>query len=123
MFLSTGLSPPPSLSLPDFLAKDGSSFSSLIMPNWAPICHVYSAGTKQRGEPRLCPLPLAPFPLPKPRLIILPPAPSKHAHETNGRLDRTGPEKYSFSFRLLTRSYLCLPFKCVTSTFHMTLFL
>lgn len=44
-----------------FFGEDGSSFSSLIMPNSGPICHVYSAGTKQRGEPRLCPLPpLAP---------------------------------------------------------------
>lgn len=47
--------------VPDFLGEDGSSFSSLIMPNSTPICHVYSAGTKQRGELRLCPLPLAPY--------------------------------------------------------------
>lgn len=46
-----------------FFGEDGSSFSSLIMPNSGPICHVYSAGTKQRGEPRLCPLPRAPTPL------------------------------------------------------------
>lgn len=43
-----------------FFAEDGSSFSSLIMPNSTPICHVYSAATKEKeeeeGEPRLCPL-------------------------------------------------------------------
>lgn len=43
----------PSEIFPLFFAEDGSSFSSLIMPNSAPICHVYSAGTKQkRGRRR-----------------------------------------------------------------------
>lgn len=81
MFLSISLFPP----LSEFLGKDGSSFSSLIMPNSAPICHVYSAGTKQRGEPRLCPLPLAPFLFPNRDSSSSHPAPARmHMKQMEG---------------------------------------
>jgi len=48
--------------------EDGSSSSSLIMPDSGPICHVYSAGTKQRGwaAPITPPLPPPPPPNPNP---------------------------------------------------------
>lgn len=116
-FFPSAFSPP---LCQTFWVEDGSSFSSLIMPNSTPICHVYSAGTKQRGEPRLCPLPLAPLPLPKPRPIILPPRSSTHAREANGRA-RFCAEKYSFSFRLYRRCYLRSPFIYRTSRSVTTL--